>query len=285
MNKKKITILLAASLIVAGCDLKTVIETDISSNNSTIEVGTDKNVSSLNEQENAKKFDIYDVNNQWAKGDFSKKGNLVVINNTQYRVLDVNETQVKVLAMESIDESFFNEEIVRITFGEFTGLEYANSTLDWTMTNYYNSLPEAIQNAIVEQNINQSMYGICDESLCYASYSKEKEPDFTLEDQIGYYSYFQKYKEVKVGKRKIYALDIDDILAYFGPATTSNDLIEMLYNSNDSVSNGIWLRSVPDYLNDAYLVNGKQGWIQPMGNSYSHEVRPTFVVDLSMLNE
>lgn len=285
MNKMKITILLAVSFIVAGCGSKTVVETDNSLKNSTVEVEIEKNVSSSNEQENVKKLDMSDINNQWAKGDFSEKGNLAVINNTQYRVLDVNETQVKVLAMESIDESLFNEEIVRITFGEFTGLQYANSTLDLTMTNYYNSLPETIQNAIIEQNINQSMYGICDESLCYASYSKEKEPDFALEDQIGYYLYFQKYKEVKVGKRKIYALDIDDILAYFGPATTSNDLIEMLYNSNDSVSNGIWLRSVPDYLNDAYLVDGKQGWIQPMGNSYSHEVRPTFVVDLSLLSE
>ena len=103
-------------------------------------------------------INVMDGTTTLAAGDFSMKGNLVTINDTQYRVLAVDGTMAKVMSMANDVSSEFNGSKVTVSFGGTDGQKYADSNLDNTMTNYYNSLPSAIQNAIVEQNINQSMY-------------------------------------------------------------------------------------------------------------------------------
>ena len=47
-------------------------------------------------------IDLKNFNKSGVEGDFSRKGNLVTINNTQYRVLAVNGTQVKVMSLSLI---------------------------------------------------------------------------------------------------------------------------------------------------------------------------------------
>lgn len=108
--------------------------------------------------DSASLIDLTNINKSGVVGDFSRKGNLVTINNTQYRVLEVNGPRVKVMSMISIGSSTFNSLSVTTSFGSKTGQKYASSNLDNAMISYYNSLPSAIQDAIVEQNINQSMY-------------------------------------------------------------------------------------------------------------------------------
>lgn len=53
--------------------------------------------------------DLTSINKSGVTGDFSRKGNLVTINGTQYRVLEVNRTQVKVVMMENYTKTIFGD--------------------------------------------------------------------------------------------------------------------------------------------------------------------------------
>lgn len=207
------------------------------------------------------------VSNTFVSGDFSSKGNLVTINGTQYRVLAVNGTQAKVMSMNSVGSSAFSSNVTT-SFGSYTGQKYADSNLDQATINYYNSLPEAIKTAIVPQNIKQSMY----------SYSNP----MRLANKVA---------EIEVGQRYIYALDVDDVIEYLGNdySSDSPDIVnEMFFNTTSSVGRSVWLRSAvsnPDYTSRAFCANGYHGVLDSSIYFFSQEVRPAFVLDLSLLVE
>ena len=210
-------------------------------------------------------LDISNIDIAGVKGDFSSKGNLVTINGTQYRVLTINGTQVKVMSMASVGDSAFNSSNVTTSFGSYTGQKYENSKLDQSMTNYYNSLPEAIKTAIVPQTIKQSMY------------SHDNPTRLT-----------HKIAEIEVGQRYIYALDVDDVIEYLGNDYSSGSpyvVNKMFFDTTSLVSRYVWLRSAsPDHSYSAFFVYGNSGFLG--GDYYSNlsEVRPTFVLDLSLLH-
>lgn len=205
------------------------------------------------------------VNTTFVSGDFSTKGNLVTINGTQYRVLSVNGTQVKVMSMDSVGDSAFSSNVTT-SFGSFKGQKYAGSTLDTEMTNFYNSLPEAIKTAIVPQTIKQSMYSFSD--------------PMRLDN---------KKAEIEVGQRYVYALDVDDVIEYLGNDYSSDSsyvVNEMFFDTTSIVYRSVWLRSAySDNNNFVFCASGGYRNLTSSGVFLSSEVRPTFVLDLSPLVE
>lgn len=229
--------------------------------------------------------DLTNINVAGVVGDFSTKGNLVTINGTQYRVLAVNGSQVKVMSMVNIGNSTFNDPIVTTPFRDEYGQKYADSDLDQAMANCYNGLPAELQNAIVEQNILQSMYKYSSVANVGADFSSWYVSPFTDATTSGHNYYLTRTAEINVGTRKVFALDVDDVISYLGSNSTAKDVNEMFFGVRSSVISGVWLRSANSGGNYyAFYVNGGSGC--SCGDYYnnSYEVRPAFVLDLSLLS-
>lgn len=211
-------------------------------------------------------IDLKNFNKSGVEGDFSRKGNLVTINNTQYRVLAVNGTQVKVMSMVNIGSSVFNSSSVTTSFGDKDGQKYADSKLDQAMTSYYNGLPEAIKTAIVPQTIKQSMYS------------------FSNPMRLA-----NKKAEIEVGQRYIYALDVDDVIEYLGNDYSSGSpyvVNKMFFDTTLSVPRNVCLRSADSgYSGYVFYVSGDHGYLYDYHHYGSREIRPAFVLDLSLLSE
>ena len=234
---------------------------------------------------NSTPVDLTNVNVAGVVGDFSTKGNLVTVNGIQYRVLAVNGTQIKVMSMVDIGSSAFNDSSITASFGSTTGQKYAGSTLDIEMTNFYNSLPAELQNAIVEQNISQSMYRWTSGTNASANFSAWYANPFTDATTSGNNYYLTRIAEVNVGARKVFALDLDDAISYLGANSTAKDVNEMFFGVRNNVPRSVWLRSAGSISSSyAFCVYGYYGYLNYYGYRNSYEVRPAFVLDLSLLS-
>ena len=214
--------------------------------------------------DSGEQLDLTNINIAGVVGDFSTKGNLVTINDTQYRVLEVNGTQVKVLSTESIRTSSFNTSNITVSFGNHTGLKYADSALDHSMITFYNNLPSTIKKAIVPQTIYQSMYS-------YINPIRSTD----------------KITEIEIGQRFVYALDVDDVIDYLGEYSSGEPYVlnEMFFGTTSSTFNIAWLRSVvSDNSNHALFVNGNFGCLSEVSWAHSGGVYPAFVLNLSLLS-
>ena len=230
-------------------------------------------------------IDMSNVSTTLASGDFSTKGNLVTVNGKSYRVLESNGTQAKLLAMDSYKSSKFNSSSVTTSFGGTAGLKYAGSVLDNEMTNFYNSLPTELQNAIVEQNISQSMYKWTSGTNASADFSAWYKNPFTDATTSGNNYYLTRTVEVNVGTRKVFALDVDDVISYLGSNSTAKDVNELFFDVRNNVSRNVWLRSASSGNNyRAFYAYGYYGYLSDYYYSNSSEVRPAFILDLSLLS-
>lgn len=218
-------------------------------------------------------IDMSNVSTTLASGDFSTKGNLVMVNGASYRVLESNGTQAKLLAMNPYKST---------TFG--SNNTYPGSTLDTEMANYYNTLPTDVQNAIVEQNISQSAYKYSDGTNASADFSAWHLDEFTNATTSGDNYYLTKTAEVNVGARKVFALDVDDVINYLGTDSTAKDVNELFFDVRNNVSRIVWLRSaISDSNSLAFCTSGYYGGLTSSGFFIGHEIRPAFVLDLSLL--
>lgn len=231
-------------------------------------------------------INVADGSTIYAAGDFSTKGNLVTINNTQYRVLSVNNSKAKVMSMNNSLSTVFNNSNVTTNFGAVDGQQYSESKLDKEMMNYYNSLPENIQKAIVETDINQSIYSDTMGIKVDADLSTWSVGGFTESTTSGNNYYLMKEGSVNIGKRKVYAIDIDDIIEYLGQTSNPQDFNELFYNSrSNTYDRWIWTRSA--YKGDTARIfdlcsdSGGFGFNNIANN---RTMRPVFVIDLSKLS-
>ena len=230
-------------------------------------------------------IDMSNVSTTLASGDFSTKGNLVTVNGKSYRVLESSGTQAKLLAMDSHKLSKFNSLNVTTSFGGTTGQKYAGSVLDNEMTNFYNGLPAELQNAIVEQNISQSMYRWTSGTNASANFSAWYANPFTDATTSGNNYYLTRIAEVNVGARKVFALDLDDAISYLGANSTAKDVNEMFFGVRNNVPRNVWLRSASSGSSySAFSVSGNYGYLDSDYCNSSSEVRPAFVLDLSLLS-
>ena len=233
-----------------------------------------------------------------------------------YRILDINDTMIKVMAMFEYNDGygfskpttttkFKREENLPDKFDQyekiypdtlFYGMQYADSGIDKKMAKFYNELPYDITKAIVEQNISQSLY---ESHYILNDYIINKAPvngmswflkDFSSDDDFKFKKNAVKYAVSKVasasiGKRNIFILDIDDIIAYLGNNWTPQQLNMMLFGTDNSVDETILLRSsVFSCMNNSGLMNvlGANGRILS-SDLYMVKIRPVFVLDLMQL--
>lgn len=231
-------------------------------------------------------FKMDDIDSPYASGDFSSAGNIVNINGKRYRILAVNGYEVKVVSLDSYGSSTFSSsDSYTVDFGGGKiGQKYEGSTLDNAMNNIYNSFPEQVKKAIVEQNIHQSMYDRASGTSPEASFSAFYANSFNASTSSGNNYYLTKIGSVNVGLRKVYALDVDDVIAYLGTSSTPQDVNEMIIGEMNPKNRSIWLRSAR--YNDgttSFYIKGSQGRVTSNGRSDSCLLRPAFVINVFTL--
>ncbi len=219
------------------------------------------------------------------------KGDLITIENKQYRVLNINDTIAEVLAMYDASTSqVFNSTSKTISFNGMSGQKYSGSDLDMYLNEtFFATLSATIQTAIVPKDINQDMWtltgGISGTGWYKYHYGItgsfiSSKYDTTL------------FGTVAVGSRKIYALSVQDIIDYLGVPDKGDiyleELARLFYNSDSETMQNIWFRS-------AYSFGGTGQYVtQAMHTKttvFSHSVcstglyvRPAFQIDLSKIN-
>ena len=129
-----------------------------------------------------------------------------------------------------------------------------------------------------------------------ASFSAWYKISFTDTTTSGTNYFLTRIAEVNVSARKVYALDVDDVIAYLGSNSTPQDVNELFWNQrsykpyDSSTDKGyVWLRSAPcsaslDYSRYAFFVNGDSGYLSLAYSNDNYEIRPAFVIDLSLLS-
>lgn len=226
------------------------------------------------------------VDGELISGDFSKRGNVVTIDGKQYKILGVNGTQAEIMLMDFYKyiTPDYRRYPVEATFKLNDGSSiiipnaYDGSELDLAMSEFYDELPEVIQNSIVEQNIRQSLYD--------AIYDAENpDADFSGEaKQSGIKYYLTKKSKINVGTRKVYALDVDDVIDYLGSHPDGDEVRDMFFvNISRSISSAVLLRTASIKENFyGFKADCYQGYV--VSTNDRGEVRPTFVLDLSLID-
>ena len=216
------------------------------------------------------------------------KGDIVKLNldgtEREYRVLSMNGSVGKVMAMYDDLTSKYNETSTTTTFGTITAQKYEGSTLDtYLNTTWYNTLSSKAKSAIVPENVVQ---------YCYKYYDAPNTPNtptYTYQYQYNWsdsnYKNADNVGNVTVGERNVFALDLKDIFDYIGKVCiTSAELMTMFWNSTTKVSKYPWLRSSrAGSSRNAWLVYGNYGFLSNSGVTTSYVVRPTLNLDMSKI--
>ena len=202
--------------------------------------------------------------------------------NNTYRVLKTSGTQAFVVAMYDYNTSTkYNTSSITTTFSDgSTGQKYEGSNLDTVLnTTFYGAMNDTAKAAIVPQTINQTIWG----------YNTGSSTDFDYAQEFnwgGTYKYHQNKGSVSVGERYVFALDMTDLVDYFGNTAASKQLMQLFYNQDTPTTITYpWLRSAnADNSNDCWPVDSYSGIV---GYDYyvcSYAVRPAFVIDLSKVD-
>lgn len=201
-----------------------------------------------------------------------------------YRVLSVDGSVAKVMAMYDTLTSKYNETSTTTTFGSTTAQKYADSTLDtYLNTAWYNTLTSAAKAAIIPENIVQHCYQYYDEP------NTPNTPTYTYQYQYNWFdSEYENANDVgnvTVGNRNVFALDLKDIFDYFDKVCiTSNELMTLFWNSTAKVSKYLWLRSSNARSSEgAWSVDGDSGYLDYDYVDSSDVVRPALNLDLSQI--
>lgn len=216
------------------------------------------------------------------------KGDLITIENKQYRVLKVSGTIVEVLAMYDASTSQkFNATSKTVVFtGGATGQQYQGSDLDTYLNEtFFATLSATMQAAIVPKAINQDMWYYSSDSSGGTYYHQTfgSSNRYYFDNQNG-----TSYGTAEVGSRNVYALSVKDVIDYLGVSVggvfTDRDMWQMFWNRSTSISEYIWLRSAFSGNSVApFCIYGSRGYL---GDNYYYSVyraRPAFQIDLSKI--
>lgn len=217
------------------------------------------------------------------------KGDLITIENKQYRVLNVNDTIAEVLAMYDASTSQqFNASRNPVVFtGGDTGQQYQGSDLDTYLNEtFFATLSATMQAAIVPKAINQDMWNYSSSVPSSGDYYHNTYGSNNLyyfDNQNG-----TAYGTAEVGSRNVYALSVKDVIDYLGVSAggdfADTDIWQMFWNRSTSISEYIWLRSASrgnSY--NAFYVNGYNGYLNYTYYNESYRARPAFQIDLSKI--
>lgn len=212
------------------------------------------------------------------------KGDLITIENKQYRVLKINKTVAEVLAMyDSTTSQNFD---ARSSGYNNT---YANNSLDvYLSQTFYNSLSSAMQNAIIAKTFQQDSWEWSGGSSAIANYAG------TYQTTNNYTLSLMSTTHGSSISRKCYVLSVQDVIDYLGVTTsmgsadttlTSENVWKMFWNQTTSPGSTYpWLRSAfADNSRRAFNVNGAYGNLNISYVDDSYAVRPALQIDLSKI--
>ena len=213
------------------------------------------------------------------------KGDLITIENKQYRVLKVSGTVAEVIGMYIASSSqLFNTTGASVVFtGGKRGIKYQGSKLDTYLNEtFFNTLSETMRKAIVPKTINQDMWSYSNTAPSSGTYYHQ-----TYNSNNRYY-YDSDYGTAEVGSRNVYALSVRDILDYLGVSAngdfTDTDIWQMFWNSSTNASGSLWLRSAFYSNSDmAFYIFGHSGYFDGAFLNNNLYVRPAFQIDLSKI--
>lgn len=190
--------------------------------------------------------------------------------NNKYRVLDIDGSVAKVLAMYEVNTN--------TAYG--TGTPWQTSYVYDILRTYYNSLNSSARAAIVRGNVDQYSYNFNSASFnasTHASYA-----DFSTR---GY---------VQVAASDVFALDISDIEIYFGGnfagksgVFSTEDLWEMFYDvrTKPTPNTYPWLRSAVANSSECWYISDPSGIIYKYGvTETGFSARPAFYIDLNKIS-
>lgn len=222
-----------------------------------------------------------------------EKGDIITLAGNLYRVLKAGETleDVELLCLSTFKSSRFSEKSPSqdptrgATFicgeEEKTGLKYEGSDLD-TFCNetFLASLPEDVQDAIIEQEVVQEMY--------HANNVPEgEEADITfIGGGMTYRIKKASTESVIVGTRKIRSASVKDVYDYLGfagtPLTFENwELNKMFFNEETAVGTQKWLLDAYSGYSSGACCVGGSGNVYGYNCTYACFVAPTFHINLT----
>lgn len=207
------------------------------------------------------------------------KGDIITLDSKQYRVLKMNGTIAEVLAMYDASTSQI--------FGSTQ--TYENSDLDtYCNTTFYNSLSNAMQNAIVAKTFQQDSWLFSwnyDSTTGYTGLSSEDNYEVSLSSAIFGSSI----------SRNCYVLSVQDIIDYLDVTTdmttdnttlTPTNIWNMFWNQMTSQgSTNLSLRSADgDNSRYVFAVVANSGRLRTNSATITYKTRPAFQIDLSKIS-
>ena len=213
------------------------------------------------------------------------KGDLITIEDKQYRVLKTEGTVAEVLAMDA-------ERSISTTKNSQV---YAGNAFDtYCNEEFYNSLSTNMKNAIIEKTFNQ-------DSWYYNEGTSSGSGNPIYRGVYGTTNYWLGLQTMAFGSsimRKCYLLSIQDIIDYLGVTSdmtvdnttlTNENLWKMFWNpATDTHVDGGDVRLRSNYVtsskNYAFYINMKQGNLHNGQGWWSSGVVPAFQIDLSKIS-
>lgn len=220
------------------------------------------------------------VSNQWIpQAKMPVKGDLITIEDKQYRVLKINKSVAEVLAMYNVESSITN-------FGNNN--TYENSNLDKYCNNtFYNSLSSSVKSAIIPKIFTQdSWYKGTNESAIAVYYAIAT--GIPLSDQKYTLSLMSSTYGNSIS-RNCYALSIKDIIDYVDATTemTFENTTLTPENIKDifSTQNGVrWLSSANSIkTSESFMLTPPKGYIDSNSTGLNSTYYAAFQIDLSKI--
>lgn len=223
---------------------------------------------------------------QWAPAfiPMPVKGDLIMLDGNQYRVLKINDTVAEVLCMYDATDS------LKFDTNSYYTNTYAGRNID-TFCNdtFYSSLSSAIKSAIIDKTFTQDSWK--------SSLSVPAESHYTAKYAYGKSLYYLSLEDATFGEsitRHSYCLSIQDVVDYLESTTamtednttlTGMNIWKMVWNQSEPTSNNIWLRSA-DVSKSYYVfyIQYNNGGIRNYDTRYTCAVRPAFQIDLSKVD-
>ena len=210
------------------------------------------------------------------------KGDIITIDDKQYRVLKIEGTVAEVLCMYDANR------LIKFDTNSSYNNTYAGKNIDTYCNNtFYSGLSSAMKSAIVDKTFTQDSWG--------RSTSVPTQSHYT--GRYGSSTYYLALVNAAFGTsitRHCYCLSIQDVLDYLEATTsmgtsdttlTDTNVWKMFWDVTTSQSDKpIWLRSA-DSSNSLYAFNvrGNSGFLgyDRVDNTYA--ARPAFQIDLSKI--
>lgn len=192
----------------------------------------------------------------------------------RFRVLKVNGTTGLLFSMDNNGSATYRSSSVTTTFDNGTAYQkYDGSALDNLCTTYYNNLSQATKNAIIQTNRVQS---------CYRYYGGVLADSFIILTDTNSKKSYPRISQKTIGNRYCFALDIDDIVEYFGGnvQVSNADIVNLL-----GITQQMWFASASYNLsNNAMCYNPANQYAYFGAVTDSKLFKPAFNIDLSQIN-